>query len=240
MSTPVAPGTASDFKLVEDPQEATDLLTEGARSLASAFMWTKGREVHMQSHLQVFEPRDGLLYFTTPAHFDVSTFQTELIKQETSDCLFSLSLSSANLFFKAGYLGIDEGGLKFKRPKEVYKVQRRKTMRLILPESTLLRIDFQDPSFPTKRMQRKVIDISAGGAGIEVSPTDRALFPVGSYLEDVNLSVKGRFIKARAEVRHLKGSKLGVLFHGLKVADEQWIASYVFEETRKIFQRFME
>jgi hypothetical protein len=233
-------GTASDFHLVEDPLEALELLTEGARTLASAFMWTKGREVHLQSHLQVFEPRDGILFFTTPAHFDVSTFQAELIKQETSECLFSLSLPSANIFFKAAFLGMDGGGLKFKRPKEVYKVQRRKTMRLTLPEGTLIRIDFKDPSFPEKRMQRKVLDISAGGAGIEVSPTDKALFPVGSFLEDFNVSVKGRLIKGRAEVLHLKGSKLGVLFHGLKVADEQWIASYVFEETRKIFQRFME
>jgi hypothetical protein len=194
----------------------------------------------MQSHLQVFEPRDGILFFTTPANFDVSTFQAELIKQETSECLFSVSTNSANLFFKAAFLGIDEGGLKFKRPKEVYKVQRRKTMRLTLPESTLMRVDFQDPSFPQKRMQRKVLDISAGGAGIEISPVDKALFPVGSFLEDLQFQLKGKLIKGRAEVRHIKGTKLGVLFHGLRVADEQWIASYVFEETRKIFQRFME
>ena len=68
-------------------------------------------------------------------------------------------------------------------------------------------------------------------------------------LKNLAITVKSRGVTiGGAEIKHMrvlpaagqiKGVKLGLLFTEIKPGDTQWIASYVFEESRKFFARFM-
>ncbi len=240
---------SGDFQPVTEEKEREQLLLEGARSLASAFIWTQGRDLQLRTHLQVYDAVDGVLFFTTPAHFDSTAFSSEITQQDNSNCLFSLSLSRANVFFKSAYLGVDPGGLKFKAPTALFKIQRRKDLRHIIPETVSLRANFIDPTFPSKRMTKKVLDISAGGLSLLIQPSDEPLFQNNLILADLHVQVNGRLIKAKAEVRHSRpqpsgtlnpGTKVGIQFYDLRPTDADWIAAFVFEETRKVFQRLMD
>jgi c-di-GMP-binding flagellar brake protein YcgR len=77
---------------------------------------------------------------------------------------------------------------------------------------------------------------------------DQALFTAGLSLSDFTFAIKGRKITCDAEIRHVRklpedaaqsGLRIGLLFQKLRPGDQQHIASYVFEETRKYFSKYI-
>jgi hypothetical protein len=237
-----------EFELIKDEAAAQALLKEGSRTLASATIWTKNQEHVVSTHLGVYSEAERILYAWAPKDFHLGKFMDFLVKAGTNDCYFSVSLSRANIFFKTPFAGHDQGGIKFKIPQQIYKVQRRKDLRMPIPDGYVMKVDFRDPLFPDTIMTRKVLDISAGGISIRVGKMEEAVFQPGLVLNDLALFVRSRHIVCSAEIRHVRalppesptpGIKVGLAFLNLKQADVQHLAQYVFEETRKFFSRFM-
>jgi hypothetical protein len=243
-----APVKPREFEPIEDPVEARKLLKEGSRLNASASIWTKEQKLSINTSLSVFDEADQVLYAATPREIDPAWFMDQLVAIGSHDCFFSVSLSRANIFFKARYLGHDAAGFRFRTPDAVFKVQRRKDMRLLIPFGHTVRVEMQDPSFPEQKLSKKIFDISASGLSFIVSDTEGPVFQTGVILKNIVFSIGSRRIVTDAEVRHAKsqaadsshpGVKVGVLFKNIRPSDSQWIAAYVFEESRKIMIRFM-
>lgn len=243
-----APEKPREFQPVEDPAEARKFLREGAKTFASAMIWSKEQKYVLHSHLNVYAESEQILYAWIPKDIDPAQLMDQLIEVGSKECYFSVSLSRANLFFKATYLDFDEGGFKFRAPTQVFKVQRRKDMRFPIPDGIVLRAEIQDPLFPDQLLSKKIIDISASGLAFNVTEAEASIFPTGLTLKNVTFTIRGRKILVDAEVRHaraqpvdsrISGFKVGILFKHLREADSQWIASYVFEEGRKYFSKFM-
>jgi hypothetical protein len=237
-----APETPREFKPIKDPEEAFALLNESAHSRASAMIWTKGQTQVITTTILTYSRKEQYMHAAVPKEVDASKFAEVLAKSGSQECFFSVSLSRANIFFKARYLGHDEEGFRFDGPEIVFKVQRRKDMRVQIPSESAMRLEMQDPTFPEQKLVKKVYDISASGLAFIANVTEEALFPKGIVLKSLTFTIGTRKISVDAEVRHVRelppssgttGTQVGVLFLNMRPADNQWVAAYVFEETRK-------
>lgn len=237
-----------DFVPVDDPKEALLLLKEGAKTLASAMVWTKNQEEVVNTHFATISEEEGVIYMWVPPAFDPKTFSQHLAELGTTECYFSVSLSRANVFFRAVFTGFDSGGMKFKLPEKVFKVQRRKDFRLPIIDGFVMKVEFQDPLFPEARLTKKVIDISAGGLAFVADTSEEPMYHAGLVLKKMTFTVDRRKIEVDAEVRHkreqpqgarIPGFKVGVIFVNLKPADADHIAKYVLQESRKYFTKFI-
>jgi hypothetical protein len=237
-----------DFIPVDSEAEARSLLREGAKTLASAMLWTKDQTHVLQTHVSHYSESDQHLCFWIPKETDPKQLVSGLAELGEKECFFSISLPRANIFFKASFLGLEKAGFMFKLPSRIFKVQRRKDLRFAVPDGHILKATFQDPLQSSDSLTRKVHDISAGGVSLVISEEDRPLFPAGTVLKEFFFIINGRRIACEGEVRHVKrvtadsrnpGLRAGVMFKRLRAADEQWIASYVFEESRKYYSRFL-
>jgi hypothetical protein len=237
-----------EFQPVEDPAEARKLLKEGSRTLASVMIWSKEQKHVLNTQLSVLHEAEKILYVSIPAEIEPDQFMDQLTALGSLDCFFSVSLTRANVFFKAKYLGHDDGGFRFEAPSALYKVQRRKDMRLFIPFGRVVKVELQDPTFPEQKLSKKIFDISAGGLSFVATEAEAPLFQQGSLLKNMFFSIGSRKITVDGEVRHVRaqapdsanpGHKIGVLFTRISSGDAQWIAAYVFEESRKIISNFM-
>jgi hypothetical protein len=235
-----------EFQPVKDAQEAHKLLREAVRSIASTMIWTKEQKHVLATNLRVFDEREKKLYARIPSGTDPEWFVGELDKMGSRECFFSVSLAKANVFFKAACGGVFDEGLQFSLPERLYKVQRRKQARFMVPFGRVMKVELADPLFPAGKLSKKIFDISSGGLAFIVDEEEGAAFQVGLLIEGMNFLVRGRRIKAEAEVRHLKtmardsatpGVKVGVMFKAIDPGDAQWIDAYVFEESRKYFTK---
>jgi hypothetical protein len=237
-----------DFQPVSDPAEAKKMLKEAARTQASAMIWSKEQRIVVNSHIAIFDELDKIIYAWIPKTLDPMKFMDDLAKIGSAECFFSVSLNRANIFFKSNYLGHDRGGLRFRPPDMIYKVQRRKDLRFTIPDTISLKVEVLDPLYPEARFTKRVLDISASGLAFITAPEYAPMFQVGLTIGEISFTIRGRKIQVPAEVRHTKvmpegsrypGVKVGVLFKGIGAGDSQWIASYVFEESRKYLSRFL-
>ena len=195
-----------------------------------------------------FSDSEKSFYAWIPKNFDPSRFMEEFVAKGMTECFFSVSLSRANIFFKAPFKGYDDGGLRFDLPEKVFKVQRRKDMRFPIQDGHVLRIQIPDPLIPENMLSKKVHDISASGLAFLVPEEEVPLFQIGTLLKGVTFSIQSRKITVDAEVRHLRempknsvksGFKVGIQFKNILPPDSHCIASYVFEESRKFFTKFI-
>lgn len=237
-----------DFELIPDSQDVLRFLAEGSKSFAAVMIWTDNQEMVINTHLALLNAADRFFYTSTPPDLNLPIFIDHLARKSSAEVFFSVSLASANLFFKAKFRDADGTGLKFDLPAKTYKVQRRKDVRFQIPEGYLLKVEFQDPLFPGTTHSRKVFDISAGGMSFIVPEQDAPLFTEGLILHGIQFTLRGKKIITEGEVRHARplparskeqGTKVGILFKKLAQLDNQAITAYVFDETRKYFSRFL-
>ncbi|HAR41328.1 MAG TPA: hypothetical protein DCS07_01645 [Bdellovibrionales bacterium] len=236
-----------EFEPIKDRAEAVRLLKEGAKTFASVMIWTRNQATIVNTHLKLFMEQDDLLYFQVPPELDVKKFIFE-VESTSRECFFSASLAYANVFFKTKFYGLDKAGLLFHFPDQVFKVQRRKDLRLKIPDGYVLKAEFNDPLNPEGVISRKVFDLSAGGLSVLTDSADESVYVKGLLLKNLAFVIRSRKIVVDAEVKHCKiivlgaGKKMlkvGLIFRNLRGADSQVIAAHVFEESRRYFLRFL-
>ena len=241
----------AEFERIESDTETRKLLIETARTSASATIWTKDQKITFESHFTSYDEKGGFLYVWIPTQLDPEELNTSVLASKAladRACFFNVSLSRANIFFRAEFMGYDSQGYKFRIPDKIFKVQRRAYLRFLIPLGHVIKVEFQDPYLDENTISRKVYDVSGGGLSILLEPADLGLFEAGTVLKNVRLTVNGRKLTCNALIRHInpKASgrghdtgRMGVEFQNIKEADRQHIVSYVFEETRRIYSRFL-
>ena len=219
--------------------QAIKLLQESVKTLASTSTWTKNQEIVFNGHISLISDVEPIFYLWEPKDLDPVKFANALKASGELLCRFSISLESVNLFFKSEFAGRDPAGLKFKIPSAVYRVQRRKDMRMPIPPGYTLKVTYVDPEDNLRSCSKKVVDISAGGLAISINPDEETLYANGLILYQMTFTIRGVKITTQAEVRHSRGLKVGLLFIGISAQHAEVINGYVTEETRKYFSSNM-
>lgn len=240
--------THLQFEPVESPEEAKSLLGEAVQTLASTLVWTRNRESVIKSALHKWTPLSRLIYIKSPADFDEPQFLQSLKTANTKECYFSISLARANVFFRTQFIGTDIGSIGFSTPTQIFKVQRRKDMRLKFQATQHVFVDFTDPVDPNLILHKRLIDLSAGGLCFLISPEEKEYYPPGQIIEEMKFKLGEEWVVTRAEVKYArlwndfhnkKDLLVGVSFPGLPPGKASSVARFVFEENRKIYTRFM-
>ena len=111
-----------------------------------------------------------------------------------------------------------------------------------------IKFSFQDPLFNECRLNRKVLDLSATGLAFQIPEKEKTVFEKGMILTNAELLMNGESLVFEAEIRHVKelprttrggGFKVGIAFKKMSAADAHRVASFVFEESRKLFAKFV-
>src|SRR4051794_12005565 len=96
------------------------LLSEAARMLAPAVLWTKNKGFTFNSRLNRFDQVEKILWVPMPKTTSVTQLLEQLTLNETKEVYFCISLLSANLFFAANLKDHDKTGLFFDVPKTLH------------------------------------------------------------------------------------------------------------------------
>lgn len=236
------------FTPVDSDEEGLTLIREGVKSFSATVIWTKEQETVVKTYLTAHleDAREILAWI--PKKLDIRAFEKHLIQIGDKTLFFSISLPRANVFFKAEYIGHEQGAFRFKYPDKIFKVQRRKSFRLPIPDGYIVFVEFDDALGGPFRSKKKVIDISAGGLSFIAGIEEEAFFKEGQMLRNLTVKVRNKEIKCTGQVRHarllpissrIQGVKVGIQFEHIRPGDAQHIAGYVFEESRKYFSKFM-
>lgn len=242
-----------EFEIVTDLDEALSLIRESAKLTASTFLWTKNQEITVATHLLSFNEERYHVTVWQPPDVDPVQFMKTLTRLGSLECFFSVSLGRANVFFRTRYLGTNKEGMRFRKPSQVFKVQRRKNARFFIPEGLSLLVQFESPADaippkPRPILEKKILDLSAGGLAFSIDDAEAPAFKVGQNLVKMKFVLKDHIIETIGEIRHIKafpsnsrnkGVKIGVLFKNLRPDLEHFIAAVVFEETRKYYTKFI-
>lgn len=238
-----------EFELVKDKTEASRLLKEGARTAASVIIWTKEKEQVVHTNLSFFSDDKKLIYTWFPKEgFNPADFRRSVAASPDRECFFSVSLNRAIVFFKSTFHEITSDSLQFELPEKVFKVQRRASLRFPIPSGQILKLEYDDPEHPERRLSKKVLDISASGLSFIIPDEEAGLYKKEQELKNFVFILRTRVIHTDAEIKHVqilpsggrqKGIRIGVHFEGIRPADSQLIAAYVFEESRKYYSKFI-
>lgn len=237
------PASESEFVPVSRDEGRT-LLKESVRQFSSCVVWTKDQKVVVNTHLASANDIDDKLTVWVPKEHDLAALSAALA-QAPENSYFSVSTSRANVLFRAKFLGVDGESLLFAFPQEMFKIQRRKSFRLPIPDGYVVKVDFRDPVLPAHRLSRRVFDISAGGLSFLTPLDEEPMFRQGTKLVAMTFKLKGRDLAVEAEIRHSREVKtakvptlkVGCEFTQIRPGDSQYIAAYVFEESRKYLSK---
>jgi hypothetical protein len=225
-----------EFRLVENPKDAEILLREGVKGHCATLIWTPEQDLIFNTRLSGLDLNGRSLTTRIPK-------EGEIHRLRGKDAFFRISLARASVFFKTAFAGVDSRGASFWYPEKIFKVQRRRHLRLPFPEEAGRMVTLLHPGERGIRVERIMLDVSAGGLSFLVSDNEAPAFASGIVLEKVSFSLKGRSFTTSAEIRHIQampgdpprpGVKIGVQFRDLKAGDSDFIASYVLRRSPRL------
>jgi c-di-GMP-binding flagellar brake protein YcgR len=175
-------------------------------------------------------------------------FEAILLREGSDQIHFSLHLPTDIIFFK-GELRRGESGTFTARVKEpIYKVQRRRSLRLPIPASQTIMVSFRLASDASKRFQAQLLNLSDGGISLmSGEETLYQLFPKDAKLAQIEFKIGPLEVAAAGVVRHAMAVgnpgvkdrfRFGVEFAAMDPKLKERVARYVLEESAKYLGRF--
>jgi c-di-GMP-binding flagellar brake protein YcgR len=240
---------SEDFQLISHPGEAESHFSEAIRTRAAATVWNKDQKFRFTAHLfplirqNIADPANFQL--ATPFDFNTERLAKQMDQDKDRNLFLNVALSRANIFFKTPMLESRSDLLILKNPEKIFKVQRRKDMRLRIRDGYIVKVEFTDPINPKDIMNQKMFDLSAGGCSFAVAIDEVPIFVEGLVLKKFTFQIANRKIELDAEVKNKRPSSkngyhyVGVQFKNVRAADTHHIAKYVFDENLKFLSRFL-
>jgi c-di-GMP-binding flagellar brake protein YcgR len=237
-------GDGGEQKFVPTKSSETRVLIQIAVNTgAKVQIWTAEQRHKLVSKIQsTFESGD-FLYLSLFQDQEEAAFEFKLKQEGIESCLFSVTLPSDVIFFQAEFKRSHRGFMHFKIIEPVYKVQRRKSLRMPLNDVLL---QFSGPS--GEALSAKILDISDGGLGLLIEDDKTAaLLSKGMILEQVEFKLGNHAFKFSAEIAYhrqvastgklRKHFKLGLRFTNISENDASTITGFILEESSRFFGR---
>ncbi len=236
------------FFLIEDEATRLRLVRESAKNHATATLWTTGKAVVLRTSICHFDIAHGTFHAELPSGFPLEKVLS--IVSARSGIFFNVELSDTRLFFQATFHHFEQGRqvLEFKLPIEAYKVQQRKHPRISTRNSRTIRAFHEDPLQPGRSIQRRVLDLSAGGLSVKLFFGEERHYRVGQKFESLQVHLGGRIIMCWALVRNIRVSPLegdktelvmGLEFLNMDGAGQKAISNLVDQEMIKQFGKLV-
>ncbi len=232
------------FIPIPEIKDALKLVRDACKLNAAATIWTRDQGIVTSTRLSSFDFNRSRLSFEIGDSLDVARFRQGMILDPF--VYVSSQIHAQGLFFKAAFsdILIDAGRIELHLPEAVYRAQQRKHPRALVKHRDDIRLIHPDPMNPNRVLQRKLYDLSAGGASLILFYGEERHYHVRQRLEGLELQLGDHSIKTWGIVRHLQvfppdsatqGVQLGVEFFNLGPLDQKRISALVEEEIRRQF-----
>lgn len=226
------------------PDEIEPALREAANLHASSMLWQKESPDRVQTSIYLYVPRTQVICFRPPTGAAAIALNTLLSdpKTKAAEFCFSITTPKALYFFKSTLANLNKGHLEFRIPTVVFKIQRRKNLRLPPAALSVNYVEFKHPHLADSTLVRRLFDVSSGGLSFLISEEEKGLFPAKSLLHNLKIFLDQDYLISSAQIAHSQilsknrldeRIKVGVEFQGLSLEDQQLIETFVIEETRR-------
>ena len=227
------------------PEEVKALLQNAIATRGKLFVWTSGQKYRLHTRIVHCFESGSFMYFAVNYDPDEAAFEKSLKSDDIQECLFNLTLPTDIVFFKGEIKKSDRGFLNFKVSLPVYKVQRRRNLRMPVTKMNLS-VTLKVPE-STAACRGKTLDLSEGGMAFALEDESQAaLFEPGSVVTEVLFALGTRTFRCEGEIRYRKEIasskvkkifKFGLQFKGLTKDEREIINGWVLEECSGFFGR---
>ncbi len=232
------------FLPIEDQQAALKLVRDAAKLHSPATSWARDQRYLDKSNLCGFDFNRSCFMLEINELTDLALLREEM--QLDPHLMIKLEVHHQEIFFKAGFRSIDleAGRIELGLPVEVFRMQMRKHPRARMDHLTAVSITHPDPQDPNRILDRRLYDLSVGGASLVLHYGEERHYHVRQRLEALELNIPGGPVKTWGIVRHLKvfppdtsiqGVQMGIEFFNLGPIDTKRIDTLVQSELRKQF-----
>lgn len=147
------------------------------------------------------------------------------------DCFLKVYLLSAQLLFKSPLAGFEKssdrnGYLRFAFPEQMFKVQRRKHLRVPIPKQTAAYARIPGVG------ERKILDISLMGLRVQLEKGDDRTISENREMKDFGLIFNGEEHAAQVIVRYLDPKVVGLQVAYMNAVDRQWLKDFLMGQIR--------
>lgn len=225
------------------------LVRDAAKLHSPATSWTRDQRYLDKSLLCGFDFNRSCILLEINELTDLALLREEM--QLEPHLMIKTEVHHQEIFFKARFLSIDleASRIELSLPTEVFRTQLRKHPRARMDHLQKVTITHPDPQDSTRILNRRVYDLSVGGASLMLHYGEDRHYHVRQRLEALELGIPGGPIKTWGIVRHLKvfpqdsnvqGVQLGIEFFNLGPIDIKRIDALVQFELRKQFSEMDE
>ncbi len=235
------------FGDVDSKEKKNSFMSESKDSGKPVTVWTRGREHLVHAQLAELDAESNIYII----QFKNESEHKELVKKTKAgqfDVIFvKLDISRGSIFFdirepKNQFQG---NGIKVTIPERMWRVDRRNFHRLQFPKNTENTVVLKVEGFRNgEEVERRLLNIGAGGAALGIFPNEIASFEIGTFIESFFFSVKGQELDCCAKVvwkEQFAGDSyvtVGVQFLGLDAEFIETINLFILEATFEFWERY--
>jgi c-di-GMP-binding flagellar brake protein YcgR len=238
----------NSFGDVESKEKKASFMNESKDSGRSLTVWTHGRENLVHTKLKVIDEDNNMYAIQFDDKADGNTKLLDQIRNAAFDVLFvKLDISRGSIFFdvRDPHKELEEDYIKVSIPERMWRVDRRNYHRLTFPKKVDNQVALKVEGFRNgEEIERKIINLGAGGACIGVFPNEAKHFEEGTFIESFFLSVKGQELECCGKVvwrEQFDGDafvSIGIEFLGLGDDFIEAINLFILEETFEFWEKY--
>lgn len=240
------------FTPVNEASSILKILETITRHKVPVTVWFKEQSLLFETYFSEYLPNLKRLSLFLPLSVGAEAFSAALKQQGSMGILISFQVDTVQYFGKITVLNVmPPDAIRVEVPKEIFKLQRRANLRIPFKRQDAPKVSCTHPSAERKMaladsdiLHFRMLDISAGGMSIAAPMEQKDVLAIGKIIKDVRFHLKGTDISCSAVVRHHKGAendqgqpmlRVGLQFTSLRPQFERWIASFVMDESRRVF-----
>ncbi|MBL7664447.1 MAG: PilZ domain-containing protein [Bacteriovoracaceae bacterium] len=242
-----AGGKENSFGNVDDTKKKSSFMQESSDANSTITVWTRGREILVQAKLREVDT-DNNIYAVAFAGDAETKKLIDKINAKSLDVLFiKLDISRGSIFFDIRNPELEKGRkeINVTIPERMWRVDRRSFHRLEFPKKVENNVAIRVEGFRDgEEIQRRILNIGAGGASLAIFPNEAASFKVGTFIENFNFSIKGQELDCCAKVvwvEQFQGDNfvsIGINFLGLEADFIETINLFILEETFEFWEKY--
>ena len=228
-----------------DPEEILEILGKAAHQLSMVSVKVRGSAQQFASRLIDTKISKSGLQIELNKEFTSAAFKKEIERHKTKECL--LLIFSGNRYIlglNVVCVGINYQ-ITFDLPQKVYRLQRRKSVRYVVPAGYDMLIEMPSFEHPSLRIKRKLLDLSEHGlAFLVISRDEGALYRKNSILKNCKLRIRNHEItlslKVMNRIEHDRGkrgggTKIGAEISSISADDLDLLTHFVYSQLAQMF-----
>ena len=239
--------------IVTDELQIRRLLTRAAEDHTPVTLKVRGTELALHGKLLDVDPKTQGIQLAfdcspKPADNRLSRDNVEkaFLDAQSRECMVLIYLQGRSIIgVNAEPKELHDDRICFATPQKVFKIQRRKDVRFLIPQGYEFTVEFESLEQARTRVKKRLIDISESGLSFFVlSPREAAIFRVGLLLPNCVVQMQNQTVPVMMRIcNHAPydrgsngpGNKIGVEFEQISPEDKNYLAQFVYSRAEHLF-----